>query len=343
MTARTISSLTRGTRLDVAFCAALMTIAVISEFIIGCDQPFDPRAPLDQQLVVYSVLSTDRDVQFVRVNSNYMPAGFDPNAYDGDNAVRDASVTISSSGGTVILRDTVLARPDTNRYKSLMYMYAIKPFTPQRGKTYQVWVHTPSLGTASASAVIPARPLIALADASVPILMEPFKYAETSVVQYAVDLSSYARGYSSHLYIYYDVLKGPRWVEERAEVPVSSSIWDTTYSLQWAQYAELAVCPESNRVTLQFANGYLKTVIYQVRWRQYVDTHLIFKWIVLVVLQADQNLFGYYQSIRGYQDPQSIRLDEPQYSKINGGIGVVGAYALDSLVFVLPERFVANQ
>jgi hypothetical protein len=329
--------------MDMAFCAALMTIALISVSIIGCDQPFDPRAPLDQQLVVYSVLSTDRDIQFVRVNSDYMPAGFDPNVYNADNAVRDASVTISSSGSTAILRDTVLARPDTSRYNSPMYVYAVKPFTPQRGRAYEVWVHSPSLGTAFASTVIPTKPLIVLADASVPVLMEPFKYAETSVVQYTVDLSGYARGYTSHLYIYYDVLKGSRWVEERAEVPVSSSIWDTTYSLQWAQYAELTVCPESNRLTLQFANGYLKTIIYQIRWSQYVDTHLIFKWVVLVLLQADQNLFGYYQSIRGYRDPQSIRLDEPQYSKINGGIGVVGAYALDSLVFVLPERFVANQ
>jgi hypothetical protein len=40
-----------------------------------------------------------------------------------------------------------------------------------------------------------------------------------------------------------------------------------------------------------------------------------------------------------YGDPHSIRLDEPVYSGVTGGVGVMGAYTLDSLVHILPENF----
>jgi hypothetical protein len=315
----------------------------MSAWITGCNEPFDPRSPLDQQLVVYSILTNDRDVQFVRVNSNYMPSGFDPNAYNGDNSVRDALVTISWSGGTLTLRDTVLARPDTTRYDYPIYVYAIKPFTPARGGAYQVFVQSRSLGTASGSTVVPGVASITLADASVPILTDPLKFGKAAAVEYNVVFSTSARAYTTQLYIYYDVLKGSRWMEERTEVPSSSSIWDTTYSLQWAQYPALVVCPDSRKATVDYANGFVKTIITDIGSSQYPDTHVIFKWIVFVVVQTDQNLFGYYKNVRGYRDPQSIRLDQPQYSKIDGGIGLVGAYTLDSLVFVLPEKFDGNQ
>jgi hypothetical protein len=165
----------------------------------------------------------------------------------------------------------------------------------------------------------------------------------TELIQYTVDLSGTAGGFVGHLYIYYDVLKGPSWVEERVEIPVSTMDPDTSYSVDRPEYAQLAPLPLSRRVEMQFKVGYLATIIKHLTKVQYVDTHLIYKWIVLTVLQTDRNLFGYYKSIRGYQDPLSIRLDQPLYTKIDGGVGMVGGYSLDSLTFVLPESFSGNR
>ncbi len=290
-----------------------------------------------------TLLSTDRDAQFVLVNSNYMPAGFDPNSYTGDNSVRDAAVTIISSGGTLVFHDTVLARPDTSRYKFPIFAYTVRPFTPQRGMSYQLTVQSPTVGTASATVTVPSKPAIIMDPSAYSVLSDPLSQAATSLALYNITLATSAKGYSGHLYIYYDVLKGSQWVEERVEVPFSSSVKDTTYSLDWAQYQDLTPTPLSNKVVLQFTAGYLQTIIKHLTKVQYVDTHIIYKWIVIAVLQADQNLFGYFKTIRGYQDPLSIRLDQPMYSTINGAVGMVGAYSLDSLTFVLPEKFNGNR
>jgi hypothetical protein len=179
--------------------------------------------------------------------------------------------------------------------------------------------------------------------AAVFTLNQPLSAAPTALVQYTIDLGSTAGGYTSHLYVYYDVLKGQRWVEERFEVPLEPTNKDTTYSLDRPIYDPLNASSISKRTTIQFRAGYLITIIKKLTKVDYKDTHLIYKWIVLTVLQTDKNLFGYYKSVRGYQDPLSIRLDQPLYSKIDGGVGMVGAYSLDSLTFVLPEVFGGNR
>lgn len=49
-------------------------------------------------------------------------------------------------------------------------------------------------------------------------------------------------------------------------------------------------------------------------------------------MQAEQYLYSYSSAVRQYRDPRSVRLDEPMYSNINGGVGQFGMYAVDSLV-----------
>jgi hypothetical protein len=325
------------------FARLLPAAVILAVWFVACNGPFDPRGPLDQQLVVFSVLSTDRNVQFVRVNSNYMPVGYDPLTFDSDAAVRDALVSMAGNGGSYIFRDTTVTRPDTSRYKFPLRMYTLGHFTPARGKTYNMLVSSPTLGAASASASIPTKPTIVLDAASWFRLSEPLTRLETEDIQFYVDLSPISKGYMYHLYVYYDVIKDARWQEERVEIPLPPQIPDTSYNFDRAEYSQLTQSPQSNKIFVQFKVGYLIKAIKTLTKVKYVNTHLIYKWIVLTVLQADQNLFGYYKSLRVYQDPLSIRLDQPLYSKIDGGVGLVGAYSLDSLTFVLPENFNGNR
>ncbi len=180
---------------------------------------------------------------------------------------------------------------------------------------------------------------------SFPTLSDPITAPTRAVAQFNVDLSHSAGGYSGHLYIYYDVLKGDQWVSERIEVPFSSSLTDTTYDLNWTQYQyqDLTQAPPSGRVVIQFTAGYLQTAVRYITTIRYPIENLVYKWMVLVVVQADQNLYRYFKTLQGYQDPLSIRLDQPTYSQIDGGVGLFGAYSSDSLIYVLPGNFDGNR
>ncbi len=129
------------------FLAALCSGLLLAS---GCNQEFDPRGPLDKKMVVYSILSSDREIQFVRVQADYMPAGYDPAGYVADHAIDDATVRITEYGRYYDLRDTLVWTSDTSRYKFPIHTYYLSSFTPLRGRAYQVVVRSPSHGNVSA-------------------------------------------------------------------------------------------------------------------------------------------------------------------------------------------------
>jgi hypothetical protein len=72
---------------------------------------------------------------------------------------------------------------------------------------------------------------------------------------------------------------------------------------------------------------------------RYKSNKLIFNRVVFQVLQTDKNPFDYFNVGDAYRDAQSMRLVDPMFSNVAGGVGLVGANALDSLVHLLPEDF----
>ena len=315
----------------------LILLVVAACGLAACDQTFDPRSALDNRIVVFSVLSTDRSAQYVRVDASYMPPEYDPLSSTTNSFQGDAIVTLKAPNGIFQFRDTLLPRPDTTRYKSALRAFVLNPFTLLRGKSYQVLVQSPTLGQVVSTVVVPDQATIALSAEMLDVLKNPDQYPKDAAVIYTVSLAKTSKAFVGHLLLYYDVLKGAEWVEEAVEIPVLSSD-STSYSLDIPRYPKLAVTPSTSQVSFLYRNGYYKAIINKLN-DKYRPTKVIFKWTTLILLQADRNLYEYYTVTHGGEDPYSIRLDVPSVSSISGGLGMVGAYSLDSLVHLLPERF----
>lgn len=311
-------------------------------FLLSCNQPFDPRAPFQEQLVVFSVLSTDRNAQFVRVERNYMPPGFDPLAAVADKAIPDAQVTVTDGITSYRLRDTTLPRLDTSRFKSPLHTFVVSPFSPQAGRTYHITVQSPGLQPASASATVPAKSFPSMGITAPMVLDNPGGRDGNAEMLFNVVLSSSAKGYIGRLYVDYDVLIGSEWVGGRTEVPlmfVNPKVPDPKYVI----YPQLTARTLTGFVALIFKNSLYTATLNSIYFDRYKSNKLIFNRVVFQVLQADKNLFNYFNVAHAYRDAQSMRLDEPMFSNVAGGIGLVGAYALDSLVHILPEDFAYNK
>jgi hypothetical protein len=317
-----------------ALCAALLLAS-------GCNEDFDPRGALDRKLVIFSVLSSDRDMQFVRVQSDYMPPGYDLTGYVADHSLDNVSVRITEFGRFYELRDTLVWTSDTSRYKFPIRTYFLDSFTPLRGRAYRVVVHASTYREVNVGVTVPDRAQISLASGSSQILDSPDKLAAGAYVSCLVQLSKVTYGYIARFYVYYDVLKENEWFEEAVEVPITAANSDISAITQ-PRYPRMLPAPSTTQANIIYRNAYYKWAISQVN-EKYKSTQVIFKWIVLVVLQADQNLYEYYVSTHGEQDPYSIRLDEPLGSRAGTGLGVVGAYGLDSLVYLLPYDFWGNR
>ena len=277
--------MTRNDRSSPIVTRMLIILGLLYLFSVGCNQPFDPRAPLREQMVIFAVLSTDRDVQIVRVHRGYMPSGFDPLEHSSDDAITDAHVTISESATSYHLRDTVLLRPDTSRYKFPLHVYVLSPFTPQNGKSFKLFVQSRSLGTASASVTVPGKASLALSSHAHRILSRPESQEQVDVILFEALIADVAKGYIGRMFIDHSVLKGAEWIEERVEVPLDSPD-RKSYSLERAWYPQLSPRSPAKQVSVAFLQGFYRAVITDLAFRKYPSEMLIFNRVVFQFLSS---------------------------------------------------------
>jgi hypothetical protein len=311
---------------------------LLAGLLLSCNQPFDPRGELDRKPVVFSVLSTDRNVQFVRVERSYMPAGYDALADTSDQSIRNAIVTINDGGLTMRLRDTTLPRSDTSRFKFPMRAYVISPFRPIYGRSYTVKVEANGFGPASELLVVPTKPLLDIDASSVSVIDYPGSHEKGASILFPIVFGNTAYGYRGRMFVDYEVLKDGEWVAERVEIPTafaSSGGDDYRYLI----YPQITRKTSNNHAVGNHLNGVYSRTLVEVAYNEYGNTKIVFNRVVYQLLQVDQNLYSYYMTMHSYADPHSTRLDEPVFSGVVGGVGLIGSYTLDSLVHILPENF----
>jgi hypothetical protein len=282
---------------------------------------------------VYSVLSTDRDVQFVRVYSNYDVSGFDPFQNKSDMPVTGAKVVITGPHGSYTLKDTLLPRPDTSRYKSPIAAYAGR-WQAERGETYTLTVNAPGIGSTSATVATPG-PTQTKYWLNGAMLDGPDNYKSTDFIGATTSFWESTAAFSFQMVIEYLVLTSGEWITESIEVPLSASN-------SWAYLSY----PSVYKVHIYGGGVYAKSIYVRTLERAlnlHAGTKVIFQRIVFRFLQVDQNWYDYYNTVRKFQDIFSIRLDEPDFTNFSKGYGLFGASAVDSLQHFYPDEFSYNR
>jgi len=314
-------------------------LCLLAGQILACDQLFDPTGGFERKLVVYSILTTNGDMQFVRVCTTYDVPGFDPYENTVDPTVSDAAVTIMIEGRRYAVRDTILPRPMNTRYKTPILAYVAQPFPVTRGKTYQLEVVSPTLGTAFSSTTVPEQTYFDLHYEGTRLLERP------PIVDLPIrvlgSFSKSARGYVLRFLLVYSVLKDSVWSKEEEEVPLSYILVKPVSGVEQIRYPEVKRI-EGSSFDLPFMTDGYRWIIRKILARN-LGQRVVFTQAKFQLTQLDENLYRYYMIVHAFQDRGSIRLDQPDYSNINGAFGVFGAYSVDSLLYALPPNFPYNR
>ena len=313
----------------------LLIVSFLS--VVGCDQSFDPRPSGSSSPIVYSILSTDKADQVVRVLSTYPPSVRTPGSNTVEYPITDAVVVIREGATTYPLLLVVLPRSDSSRYTSPIYAYRSSGLTLQYGATYTLEVLIPSAGLLTGTTTIPSKPGVYMDQRSV--LEKPQQYDLTQKMLMRAEMSGEAEGYLFRLLVCYDVLEGNNWVRKWTEVP--ARFRSDPHSIANALYGQVT------RVQNQsVANAYTVGVYLQVLDDIYERTKpykLVFNYAVLQFVQLDKTFYNYYTSVTGFQDPFSIRLDQSNYSNITNGTGIFAGCAVDTVFQILPADFQHNR
>ncbi len=291
-------------------------------------------------MVVFSILSTDRNDQFVRVEQTYMPPGYDAMAYTTDGFVPSALVTIQDANKMYTLRDTTFARGDTSRYKFPLRAYFVRPLAINYGGSYRVTVRSPQFDDASTSVVVPNRPMLSMIPTSIAILISPGSFQDDDEIAFTIDLGVRAKGWIGRFFICYNVFEDGKWVEDRTPVPISY-IFPKVFTT--VVYGELTRAGYNNHSASVYRNDFYTNTLVRILYDKYPGAKIKFTRALFELVQVEESLYNYYMLAHGSNDIYSVRLDEPMYTNLAGGVGVVGAYTVDSLVQAYPENFQYNR
>ena len=322
----------------------ILGCAIVLWFLSSCEESFSPSPQFEPRMVVYSILSTDKDTQFVRIYSTYNPSGNDPLTNPEEVPVTDAKVTVTSQDGTRYEFHRIdIERPDKSRYPSNIKAYFAYPFRPEKGKTYTLTASSPTGGTATAGITVPGRGAVEPYNDGV--LISPFdsRYIQLDYGA-AAKLSPEAKAFLVRIYVDYLSPVGGGYERKRFEVPISRAVISCIND----KYKDTFPKP-TLRTTPEYAGlGIKSEEKITFRRRAYAGKLLLMRDIegaglrfvqaVLYLVQFDTQLWNYYSVANSYPERYSIRVDEPDYTNIKGGLGVFAGVAVDSTVFPLPER-----
>jgi hypothetical protein len=320
---------TKIENLELGSCRTLCTAAIVAALLLtllGCEETFNPKAAFEEQLVLCSVLTTRSDSQFVRVYTTYNPSGHNPLESSADTYVRNALVKLTVDSITTTLPSVDIKRTDKTRYTDDIIAYVAYPHALQPGKTYKLNV-TSDKGNAEAAVSVPGRGEVSANNPYV--LKSPDKYEED--VSSRIRLSSSTHGYLVRIILEFETRLASLVTRHREEIP-SAVYTGGGSSLQFV-YPIL-----TRRNTSPFVSSELASFGLDAYKIFLVDLKSRYGAITLtgatyILTQVDRSLYTYYNLANGFQDPYSIRTDLPDYTNVQGGMGIFGALVEDS-VFV---------
>jgi hypothetical protein len=307
-------------------------LAAMWLIVAGCNHSFSPKGPFQQQLVVYSILCDEREKQYVRVYSTYDVQGFDPLQNETDMQISDAQVTMIGPTGSYAFKDTLIARSDTSHYKSPIVAY-VSNFRVQRGETYSLAVNVPGGGSSSASITIPDK-LLTFTMWLLFDLDDPGDIRKVLHVYVVGQSTPLTRGYAGQMLIQFSVLTASGWQDKQVEVPADEPDFSATNRV-------IERSNDYGSVSFLRSNvAYVNTL--NMISQRYKDTRISFKRIVFRLLQVEKNMYDYYKIVHGFQDPYTIRFDQPDFTNLNRGFGLFGGCTIDTLIHDYPAHFGYN-
>ena len=277
-------------------------MCLLTVVVAGCPESFSPDGPFNPKLVVYAVLSSQSDTQFVRVQSSYA----DRSAQTPPD-VAGAHVAVTSDSGTIQFHDTTLALTDSSGNTRSVGAYVAYSLHVQPGIHYGLSVSSSSLGgiSSSATGLYPGTLFVETSGSDrIGVRIYPGQNSRAHIVR---------------LFLEYDALEDTLFVRKTLEIPAS-------VTPAGVYIYPAPVSSEVAEATFDVA-GFDQVVAHI---RQEATVRLVRT--VFVLTEMDDALYGYYSVVNGFQNTGTLRLDEPDYTNINNGFGVFATTSLTTAI-----------
>ena len=305
----------------------ILSVIIISLFIISCEEGFEPTADFKEDYVMYGIVNGDSTYQSVVISKSYSSDNFDPYSNTSDPDIKDAIVIIKGENKEYFLRDTSVERSSQSQYSVPQHFYYTNEFKPKLGEKIELQAILPNGKVLISKTTMPNYSLFFWSndDEVLPIN----RIYNKVLFRWELRNPSPNLIYLPKFLIHYFQTVGGTNLKKTKEVPlnfvkIGNSLQESFPTASGTKYVL-----------------YDTTIVYntlkELKGAGSASDITIIKGEVELTIM-DENLGSYYSSIQTLNDGFTIKIYETNYSNINGGIGIWGSYnTIRKDIQILPE------
>lgn len=273
-------------------------------FFNSCSEDFDPYGEFVQQYALNCIIKVDSTRQMATLSRSYEPQNIDPNNGTFDPFISGALVQIIYRDSVYTLRDTLIQRADSSKFKFDLKAYYIDGFKPVAPNKIEIRATAPD-GTILSSKID----------------LVPSLYI-TSTPGFL--------GVNENIGFRWQPFVEGLWHLPRLKI-VYSKLDETPEKLYTVEVPtrfinNLPYYPEISRSTaIEYSKEAIEFEMRNISINDQQKENYKFYYLTLELLSFDEYLSSYITLAGGF-DELSIRLDEINYTNIQGGFGIFGSY-----------------
>lgn len=293
----------------------LLTIAsCVLPLVSGCQNSFSPKSDYDPRLVIYAVLDRGKTTQMVRIESTYDAEITNPDQPKEKRPIEKATVYVEYDRIRYYFRDTLLTVTDMVNgvpvsVSKKVWINSDLPILP--AQSYQLSVAVEGYPSVDAITLTPNRPYVTMLVRSFESGARNLEIAATTSAT-----SPQTKGY------YYQL-----WVT--AKRVVDGNVVQLRFPVRYS--VDPALQSEKDRVARAEKTEFAVEMVQQAYQNllPYQDAYDI--QVVAKVWTMDVNMYNYFKTVRGFDDPVSVRQDRPDVTNLRNGFGIFGGICTDSV------------
>ncbi len=313
----------------------ILIILISIPFIISCDDQVSPKSDFKEIYILNCIIRSDTSYQIATLSHSYNVEGFDPYTNSEDPFISNASIVITYKGKEYIMKRAAAERLDTSHYKGpIKYFYLdnLEPesFSPIKieaylpgGKTLHSESHTFGRNNIFLYSSLREFTTVGLVNGKIEFSWGVLSGPDNSIIYFAPELAVVYSKEVNGVKTKYAKKFPYTYLTQLNDLPVYPPIYSGGQTI----YFDSTVV---NRAMREIAGD-------DPNKGSYIIENAIFRLLIL-----DENLATYYSAQQTFLNEFSLRVYQPEFSNIVGGLGLFGTYNFKSINIEMNKSYVAG-
>ena len=314
----------------------LITVFIVFE---SCNDNFNINAPQEDIYILNCILRNDQSIQYAIISKNiYTENGASPASNISNQNIKDADIEIFYNDSVFIMRDTTIQLSESENVTPISCYY-VKNLTISSGRTIRIEASVPG-GKKLGSIIQGLQIYFSKVSVNFPPKYNPdnenrYYYGWTwrSNSGLAIKVLNLPE-----LEICYKKYEAGNFVDKTILVPLANYyVQNKDESFQPVNIDQL-----SNIISCSITSETVDSTMRKISGDDPDKKNYIINKISFRVIGLDPELEKYYFAYKTYEEGFSIKLRQTDYSNINGGKGIFGAYYKFTKSLIIDSSYVTS-